>query len=512
MAWILQSVYVDIVRDVCAKLLTLPLGFHTDSSRGDVLTRALADVKIGHKAVGLALGRLVLSSVMILVGASVMFYISWQLALVSLAIGPIIFGIGAMSASRITRSARRRQEKAGDVTDRLIEILAGIKIIKAFQSEASETEAFHKETKKLFRRSVQARKNAVIARSLIATAINFLTIGMLVLGVVMVLGGKFGITVGDLAAFAMVLSTTFMPVRNLAKAWVEVIDSIPSAERFLAILDTPGEPPDTPDAMRIGGVHQGISLRDVSFSYGREPVLDGISFEVAAGQVVALVGRTGSGKSTIADLLMRFHDPSSGSIAIDGVDLRRIQRESLLNQIAIVTQEPFLFTGSIRDNIQYGRLDASEDEVLAAAVAAHVDEFANSLPDGYDTEVGSDGVLLSGGQRQRITIARALLKNPAILILDEATSALDSKSENLVQDAIESLVGGRTVFMIAHRLSTIRDADQIVVIEDGGVSQMGTHEELSAASGLYRELVEFQIAPELDGDGSDDDGSDDEDR
>jgi subfamily B ATP-binding cassette protein MsbA len=499
MDWILQTIYVDIVRDVCAKLLALPIGFHTDSSRGDILTRALADVKLGHSTLRLMMGRVVMSSVMILVGAGVMFFISWPLALASLLVGPIIFGIGSFSGRQIKRRARRRQEKAADITDRLVEILAGIKIIKAFQSETNETEAFHGETKKLFRRSMKATKVAVIANATIAAAVNLLTIAMLFLGVAMVLSGSFGITVGDIAAFAVVLSTTISPIRMLSKAWVELIDSLPSAERFFAILDEPGEPADSPDAIRIDGVHEGISLRDVTFSYGREPVLDRVSFEVEAGEIIALVGPTGSGKTTIADLLLRFHDPSSGSISIDGIDLRRIERESLLNQIAIVTQDPFLFTGTIRDNIRYGRIDASDDEILAAAVAANVDEFAAGLVHGYGTEVGGDGVLLSGGQRQRVTIARALLKNPSILILDEATSALDSKSEHLVQGAIESLVGGRTVFIIAHRLSTIRRADRIVVIENGRVVQMGTHEELRSTPGLYSELVAFQMSPVLDG-------------
>jgi subfamily B ATP-binding cassette protein MsbA len=498
LAWILDRIYIDIVRDVCAKVLLLPLGFHHNASRGDVLTRMLTDVQAGHGAIKLLLGKLIESAVMIIVGGSVLFYISWHLALVSIVMAPAIVGVVATFNSRIKRSASRRQEKVSDVTGRLIEILAGIKIIKAFQSEDDERGVFHTETQKLFRRSMKAAKNRVLARSFIIMLINFLTITMLILGVMMVLAGRFGITAGDLAAFGMVLSSTFGPIRRLASSWVMLADSQASAERFCAILDAPGEPEDAPDAVRIDGVHDRISLRDVSFSYGREPVLDGINFDVEAGQVVALVGRTGAGKSTVADLLMRFYDPSSGSISIDGVDVRDIQRESLLSQIAIVTQEAFLFEGTIRENIGYGRKEASDDEIIAAAVAAHVDEFVDELPDGYDTAVGVDGVRLSGGQRQRITIARALLKNPAILIFDEATSALDSKSENLVQDAIESLLGGRTVFMIAHRLSTIRGADQIVVLEGGGVSQHGTHQELCQTSGLYRELVDLQMAPDLD--------------
>jgi ABC-type multidrug transport system fused ATPase/permease subunit len=306
------------------------------------------------------------------------------------------------------------------------------------------------------------------------------------------MSGRFGLTPGALAAFAVMLLTTYRPVRSLAADWVQLMDTLPSAERVFAVFDTPEEIADAPGAVRIDGVRRGVAFRRVSFSYGREPVLADVSFEVKAGEAVALVGRTGAGKTTLADLLMRFYDPTSGGIEIDGVDLRGIARESLLAQIAVVTQEPFLFDGTIRDNIRYGRIDASEEEVLAAGRAAYVDEFAGVLPQGYDTEVGAAGVRLSGGQRQRITIARALLKNPAILIFDEATSALDSKSEQFVQAAIESLFGGRTVFMIAHRFSTLRRADRIVVLEGGRVSQTGTHADLIREGGLYRELIDLQ--------------------
>jgi ABC-type multidrug transport system fused ATPase/permease subunit len=213
---------------------------------------------------------------------------------------------------------------------------------------------------------------------------------------------------------------------------------------------------------------------------------------VEAGQVVAIVGRTGAGKTTLVDLLLRFYDPDSGAIEIDGVDLRRIARDSLLDHVAVVSQEPFLFGGTIRDNIAYGRRGASEAEILAAARAAHVDEFVSALPEGYETQVGDVGLKLSGGQRQRITIARAILRNPAILIFDEATSALDAKSERYVQHAIDSLLGGRTVFVIAHRLSTIRHADKIVLLEGGTVSRVGTHDELMASDNLYRDLVRMQ--------------------
>jgi ABC-type multidrug transport system fused ATPase/permease subunit len=249
---------------------------------------------------------------------------------------------------------------------------------------------------------------------------------------------------------------------------------------------------DVPDAVRLDGVREGIRIAGVCFSYGREPVLRNVSLEVGAGEVVAIVGPTGAGKTTLADLLPRFYDPDAGSIEIDGIDVRRIQRSSLLAHIAVVTQEPFLFAGSIRDNLRYGRPDASDAEIEAAARAAHVDEFVATLPGGYETDVGDAGVMLSGGQRQRITIGRAILKNPAILIFDEATSALDAKSERFVHEAIESLLSGRTVFIIAHRLSTIRHADKIAVMKNGAIVGLGTHGELMAEEGLYRELMAIQ--------------------
>jgi ATP-binding cassette subfamily B protein len=270
------------------------------------------------------------------------------------------------------------------------------------------------------------------------------------------------------------------------------MEAAPSAERFFELMDAAPDVADVPGALRLQGVREGIRISDVSFSYGREPVLQNVSLEVSAGEVVAIVGPTGAGKTTLADLLPRFYDPDSGSIEIDGIDLRRIERASLLSHIAVVTQEPFLFAGSIWDNLRYGRPDASRAEIEAAARAAHVDEFIGALPRGYDTDVGDAGVMLSGGQRQRITIGRAILKNPAILIFDEATSSLDARSERYVHQAIESLLAGRTVFIIAHRLSTIRRADKIAVLMKGSVVALGTHEELMAEKGLYEELMSIQ--------------------
>jgi ABC-type multidrug transport system fused ATPase/permease subunit len=334
--------------------------------------------------------------------------------------------------------------------------------------------------------------NRVMSRTLVDALNNLAAIGVLVLGIFLVLNGRWGLSMGDLAAFSAISVTLYRPVRTLARGWARVMDAQPSAERFFVVLDSPIEIVEAPDAVSLPTIREAVRFRDVSFSYGREPVLEHVDFEARAGEVVAIIGRTGAGKTTMVDLLLRFYDPTTGGIEIDGVDLRQARRDSLLDQMAVVTQEPFLFDGSIQDNIRYGRQGATEEEILAAARAAHVDEFVDGLTEGYETEVGAGGTRLSGGQRQRVTIARAILRDPAILVLDEATSSLDSKSERLVQDAIEKLLPGRTVFVIAHRLSTVRAADQIIVLEQGRIAQRGSHDELMAAGGLYRELVDIQ--------------------
>jgi len=491
-SYVLGHIELDMKVDVCSKLLALPLRFHQERQRGDVLARVIADVGGAHGALALLFGDFLEAAIMIFVGVGALLFVSWQLSLVMLAAGPLIFAVISLFGQRIRTSARRRQEQVADVTQRLIEILQGIKVIKAFRAERFENEGFARASHKLFRRAMKVVKNRVLARSLVDMLNNAVGVGVLILGVFLVVGGHWGLTAGDLAAFFGITTTLYKPVKGLAKGWVRLTDALPSADRLFEVLDSPVLIRDTPDAVPMQPLRHGVRLRHVSFSYGREAVLRDVSFEIEAGKMLAIIGRTGAGKTTLADLLLRLHDPTTGSIEIDGVDIRRIRRDSLLDRMAVVTQEPFLFDGTIGDNIRYGRPGASESELLAAARAAHVDEFVDRLPEGYATEVGAAGTRLSGGQRQRITIARAILRDPEILIFDEATSSLDSKSERLVQDAIDALLGGRTVFVIAHRLSTVRRADKIIVLEDGAISQTGTHDELVHSGGLYKDLVDLQ--------------------
>jgi len=488
----LGAISVDIKKQLAAKLLSLPLTYHRTTHSGDTLSRTMNDAQAAEIALRLLFVDFVQAGIMVAIGAGTLALISWQLALIALLSAPLIVGVLAFFSKKVRRTATRRQEQLGEVTQRLVAILSGIKVIKAFRGEDMENQAFRRETDKLFKRVMKVVKNRVLSRSLVEMLNNAMGMGLLILGTVLVLQNRWGLTTGDLVAFTMVLATTYKPIKAMSKGWVGLMDSLSSAERFFHILDTPAVVPDPPGAVEIDGVREAIRFENVHFSYGREQVLCGVSLEVKPNEVVAIVGRTGTGKTTMIDLLLRFEEPDAGSIEIDGVSLDRIARDSFLDQIAVVTQEPFLFDTTIRQNIRYGRPDADDEAFAAAVRAAHVDEFVEQLPEGYDTPVGEFGVMLSGGQRQRITIARAILKNPSILVFDEATSSLDAKTERAVQEAIDSLRGKRTIFVIAHRLSTIRNADRIVVLEQGRISHQGSHDELLEQSVLYRDLVSLQ--------------------
>jgi subfamily B ATP-binding cassette protein MsbA len=488
----LGAISMDIKKIIASKLLRLPLAFHRGTPSGDILSRALNDSKTAEQALKLVFNDFMLAGAMVITGVASLAIISWQLTLVSLLSVPLIVGVIAVFSGRIRKTAARRQEQLSEVTQRLVGILSGIKVIKAFKGEEIENRVFAEETRLLFKRAMKVVKNRVLSRSLVEMLNTGIGVAVLLLATLLVLRGRWGLTTGDVAAFTTTLATTYKPVKTLSKGWAKLMEALSSAERFFEILDLPTEVSDAPDAIEITGVHESIRFDRVGYSYDREVVLRNVCLDVKAGEVVAIVGQTGSGKTTLMDLLLRFDDVDQGAIEIDGVDLRKITRDSFIDQIAVVTQDPFLFDTTIRENIRYGRPDASEDEILAAAAAAHVDEFVDQLPEGYETSVGEFGTLLSGGQRQRITIARAIVKNPAILVFDEATSSLDAKTERTVQDAIDTLRGKRTVFVIAHRLSTIRNADHIVVLKDGLVSQEGTHDELMAETGLYSEFVALQ--------------------
>jgi len=487
--WIVARVRRGIDLTVASKFLKAPLRIHRSGSSGDHLSRALTDAQLACNSLN-TLYRDGINSVMMLLGGSItMFATSWRLALISMCTVPPLLIVLQYFGRRIQRQTRRRQETQGNLSQRLIAILTGIKVIKAFGGHDLEMRAFERETDKFFKRHMKVVWNRVMAKS--STEMLNQTVGTLILGIgiVLTLNNLWEVTIGTLASFAWILITTYKPVKALTTSYTAVMESMAGAERLFQVLDMEEEAPDRPDAQIMTGLSHSIRFRDVHFDYGEGEVLSGIDLEVQPGEVIAFVGRTGTGKSTLMDLLLRFHDPTSGAIEIDGIDLRDLKRRSFLDHVAVVTQEPFLFDETIGENIRYGRLDASDAEVREAAVAASAHEFIDQLPDGYDTPVGEFGLRLSGGQRQRITIARAILCNPAILVFDEATSALDAKTERAVQIAIESLRGQRTIFLIAHRLTTIRHADRIVVLENGRIAEIGDHESLMNRPGIYRELI-----------------------
>jgi subfamily B ATP-binding cassette protein MsbA len=490
--FVLGRVLVDLQQQLCEKLLALPLRFHQSTARGETLSRVMNDAQKSHQSLELLFQDVVQSGVGLVVGVGVLLFISWQLTLSVLLVAPLVAGLIAFFGRQIRHSAKRRQESQSDVTQRLLQILSGIKVIQAFRAQAGEAASFSRENLRYFRRNFRVQRNRAYSRGSVEGLNNLIGIGVLFGGVALILGQLWGLTFGALAAFVGVMQSTYGPMRDLTRGWTKLQEAVPSAERFFEILDEPDETPDTSDAVQLQEIREGIRVSKVSFSYGREPVLSDVTLDVKKGELIAIVGATGSGKTTLADLLLRFYDPDAGAIEVDGVDLRRIGRESWLKRVAVVTQDPFLFAGSIRENIAYGRPDASEHDVLEAARVAHVVEFLDRLPEGIDTDVGDAGSLLSGGQRQRITIARAVLKNPEVLIFDEATSALDAKSERLVQEAIDTLLTGRTTFVIAHRLSTVRHADKILVLDHGSVAEIGSHDELVTRGGRYAELMANQ--------------------
>ena len=487
--WIVARVRKDIDLAVARKFLSAPLRIHRGGSTGDLLSRALTDVQLACQSL-LVVYRDVVNNVLMLAGGVItMFVTSWQLALISLTtVPPLLFVLGYFGR-RIQRQTRRRQETQADLSQHLVAILSGIKVIKAFRGHGLELEAFDRQTDNYFKRHMKVLWNSVMAKAS-TEAVNQ-TVGTLILGIgaILAVNDLWNITLGTLAAFALILVTTYKPIKTLSASYAGVMASVAGADRLFQILDMEEEAPDRPDAGTMTGLSHGIRFRNVCFDYGEGEILRGIDLEVQPGEVIAFVGRTGTGKSTLMDLLLRFHDPTSGSIEIDGVDLRDLQRDSFLDHVAVVTQEPFLFDATIAENIRYGRPEATDEEVREAAVAASAAEFIDQLPQVYDTPVGEFGLRLSGGQRQRITIARAILCNPAILVFDEATSALDAKTERAVQLAIEALRGQRTIFLIAHRLTTIRHADRIVVLDNGRVAEIGDHDTLMSRPGIYHELI-----------------------
>ena len=472
---------------------SLSLSYFNQNKSGELTSIMINDVSNLRRALGTSFHQIIVEPINLLAFIFLLFIISWKLALLSLIILPIAGFTILVIGRSIRRKSKRTAAMIAGITNIITETLSSIRVVKAFAMEEYEVQRFFKETRQYFQLIFRRAKLRLLASPITETLGVMMGVLLLWIGGIEVLSGK-GLTPEDFLRFILLLFAMMDPLRKLSKVNVELQAGAASAERIFAILDTAPTIVNKQDAVTIDTFEEKISFKNVSFRYeSDDTVLQDISFEIEKGSVVALVGSSGAGKSTLADLIPRFYDVNQGSITIDKQNIQNITLNSLRSMMGIVTQETILFNDSIRANIAYGQKIINDEQVLAASKAANALEFINELPEGIDTVIGEKGVKLSGGQRQRLAIARAIMKNPPILILDEATSALDTESERLVQQALETLMADRTVLVIAHRLSTVTNADKIIVLDKGEIKEMGTHNELMEKEEYYSNLYNIQF-------------------
>ncbi|MHB8709094.1 MAG: lipid A export permease/ATP-binding protein MsbA [Desulfuromonadales bacterium] len=489
-----QLIVQDIRNDVYGHSMALSMKYYVRNSTGKMMSRILNDVGVMQRSAADVLVEAVRES-FTLVGLTISaFYSDWRLASVAFLVLPLAVLPASIIGRKIKDYTRRSQATLGNLTAVLQESFSGVKVIKAFGTEAYETLRFQAENLAFYKFIRKTLKYDSASAPVIEVLASLGIAGVFWYGLYRVISGA--ITEGELFAFAASVLMMYGPVKRLIKVNNSVQRSIGAAERVFEVLDEIPDIKNLPASKEFPRVRGRVEFVGVSFAYDDEPVLQNVNLTADPGEVVALVGPSGAGKSTLVGLITRFYDPQSGSILIDGEDIRHATLESLKRNIALVDQETFLFNDSIRNNIRYGWREATDAEVEDAARLAYADEFIRQLPDGYESGIGDRGVRLSGGQRQRICIARAILRNAPILILDEATSALDTESEAMVQQALANLMLNRTTFVIAHRLSTIMHADKIIVLENGQVVDAGSHQDLLGRSGLYKKLYEMQFREE----------------
>ena len=489
-----QGLIRDLRNALYRHIHQLPLAYFTNERTGNLISRIMNDVAVVNSGMSATFFTLIREPLLVIVYLSIALLLSWKLTLIAFVVFPLVLLVIALVGRRVHRESRLIQERLADLTSVLYETISGVKVVKAFGMEEFENRKFAGESSRYFRTVLKITR----IRNLASPSTEFLSAlaggAIIWFGGIQVLAHE-SMKASEFLGFLFAIFQLMPPIKELSGVNNRIQEATAAGKRVFEILDTEPNIRNAASPVRVQDFTSSIEMRSVAFSYNAgDLVLSDIDLTIGKGEVVAIVGPSGSGKSTLVDLIPRFYDPTAGSITIDGMDLRTVELKSLRDKIGIVTQETILFNDTVRNNIAYGLQDCPMDRLIAAAKAANAHIFIRDMPHGYDSVIGERGVKISGGERQRLALARAILKNPPILILDEATSALDTESEILVQQAIERLMVGRTSIVIAHRLSTVQHADRIVVLEAGRIVEVGTHAVLlQNADGLYKKLYELQF-------------------